>query len=129
MEIVKIFDDHEMERRAMLFLAILDNCDGVVLDAIAAMEGDDRWTYNEHSLMYESSTGYKAAVDRVQGKLLDLAEKAIAENVRKGEQRAAEFLLENKGKNRGYGKGVSPINARTITLNIFEGENNNPRLE
>ena len=57
-----------------------------------------------HYKWLQNNPKYKAAVEEIYESLLDLAESQLLLNVNKGNEKSIFYLLDSKGKNRGYGK-------------------------
>ena len=70
----------------------------------------------------EKSTKFKQAIDEIDESFIDLAECALRKNVKKGVQKAIEFLLTNRKKdkysntvrNELTGKDGEPVNVNFI---------------
>jgi hypothetical protein len=57
-----------------------------------------------HYKWIENNPKYKAAIEEIHESLIDLAESKLIINVKKGDQKAIQYMLDSKGKARGYGK-------------------------
>ena len=57
-----------------------------------------------HYKWLKNNPKYKEGVQEIRNALVDLAESKLYINVKKGNQKAIEYLLDSQGKERGYGK-------------------------
>lgn len=71
---------------------------------------------------------FKAAYYVIRERMLDIAESALMDSIKKGSEQSAQFILKQLAKARGYGEkvevnhsgsiGIIPINIITPTINI-----------
>jgi len=110
-DILKEQDRHNQDRRD-LFLLVLELERGNVSKACQII-GAQRSTYNQWCLDYHE---FRDRCQEIQESLFDMAEGKLLDNVEGGQQRAIEFYLECRAKDRGYvkrrevtGDGGGPI--------------------
>jgi len=84
------------ETKKKFFLNALRAADGNITEACAATE-IDRSTYYR---WIAQSPRFKQAVHDIEEELPDIAEKMLKKNVRKGSQRALEFTLTNRRREK-----------------------------
>ena len=87
-----------------IFIAALIKSNGIVTTACMATNFND----DPHYKLLRTDPEYKAKVDSINESVLDMAEQRIHDHLvqnddRKTSLRAAMFLLEKRGRARGYG--------------------------
>lgn len=86
-----------------LVLDVISECGGRIPDVVAILHvrHGDFYRYMDTHIKVQTAL----AVER--NRLIDLAEEKLESNVKKGDQRAIEFVLDRVGKHRGYGKELT----------------------
>ena len=97
--------DEIMKISKAVFLQSIRDCEGKI-STIAAMHG---MTYYGVQKRIKSDPELADALEDTREHILDLAESQLIQAVRKGEMWAVKYLLETRGKSRGYSKRVDVV--------------------
>lgn len=101
--------------RAIAFLKVLGHSKGLIIEALKHSD----WSYMEHRHYMQKSKTYNAAVELLREQFIDIAEMTIITNAMNGDQRAAEYIANSKGKARGWNNPIDGSGNKIVNLNIF----------
>jgi len=106
-----------LSKKEDVVLCFLDKLDVYNGDVLKALD-ESGLKYSEH-LELMKDEGYRQAVDYMNQKRILLAERTVVSNAVNGDQRAAEYILNNQGKLRGWGNNAVLEMPFNINLNLY----------
>lgn len=121
--VIKVVNRLSGKQKAMLEALRLNGCN---VSAAAEMVAINRAT---HYQWIEKNEKYREAVNDLNERVKDLAESKLMRNINEGNQKAIEYFLDAKAKDRGYGQtkrlevggiGDKPIHVADVSDEVLK---------